>query len=670
MTRLNTQQHTAICYTTGHLLVLAGAGSGKTRVITEKIAYLIKNHKALPEHILAVTFTNKAANEMRERIHALMADQIKHVHISTFHTLGLRILQQEYAHIGYRRGFTIFDSTDTQTLLRELLRDKENRYAGDESAAAWTISRLKNDLLDNETAIHQNGNPYDPALASLYTRYQRQLMAYNAVDFDDLILQPVLLFRNNSDVLLRWQTRVRHFLVDEYQDTNLCQYELVKLLLGTEGILTAVGDDDQSIYAWRGARPENLLRLNEDYPLLKIIKLEQNYRSTGRILNAANSLIQNNPHIIEKTLWSELGHGEPVRVLPCKTAENEAERVIAELLHTKFHLRTRNRDFAILYRSNHQSRLFENALRLHNLPYQVSGGTAFFDRAEIKDILAYLRLLANPDDDAAFLRIINTPRREIGATTLEKLGDFAGHHHISLLTASLRPDIETVLSGAALTRLSRFTDWLQEKTLSSRSLDAHQLTHAIIRETEYTDWMLNTCKDKEIAQRRIENVTALLDWIHNMCKQNESILLLDELVGKLCLMDILERKGNENETDAVQLITIHAAKGLEFPHVFLVGMEEGSLPHHSSETENRLEEERRLAYVGMTRAQKTLTLTFAESRKKHGQWVNCQPSRFLHELPLEDIHWEDTDLPDRGERKSRGNANLASLREMLGKNAP
>lgn len=668
MTHLNTQQHTASRHTASHLLVLAGAGSGKTRVITEKIAYLIKNHKALPEQILAVTFTNKAANEMRERIQKIMSGGVKGLHISTFHTLGLKILQKEHAQLRYRRGFTIFDSTDSQTLLRELLRDKENHYAGDESHAAWAISRLKNDLLDADITVQTAKTDHDAALASLYLRYQRQLLAYNAVDFDDLILQPVLLFRQHSDVLLSWQTRIRHFLVDEYQDTNLCQYELVKLLIGNQAILTAVGDDDQSIYAWRGARPENLTRLSEDFPALKVIKLEQNYRSTGRILSAANQLIRNNPHAIEKTLWSELGNGDPIRVLPCKTAEDEAERVAAELLHAKFHLHCRNRDFAILYRSNHQSRLFENALRLHNLPYDVSGGTAFFDRAEIKDILAYLRLLANPDDDAAFLRIINTPRREIGATTLEKMGDFAGKYSISLLAASHRADIEDALTSAALTRLSRFTDWLQEKTLSSRTQDAYQLTHSIVDEIGYSDWLLHTCKDKETAERRIENVTSLLDWIQNMCNRHADTLLLDELVAKLCLMDILERKDNENETDAVQLITIHAAKGLEFPHVFLVGMEEGSLPHHSSEAENRLEEERRLAYVGVTRAQRTLTLTFAETRKKRGQWVSCQPSRFLRELPLDDIVWEGNDLPDSGERKTRGNANLASLREMLGKN--
>jgi ATP-dependent DNA helicase Rep len=672
MNKLNPQQRQAVTRTDRHTLVLAGAGSGKTRVITEKIARLLGHGKVDPENIVAVTFTNKAAQEMRKRIAAgIGGKQAAGLSISTFHTLGLNIVRQACRELGYKRGFSIFDSTDAEAVLAELLKNDEYGYNGEPRLALWAISNLKNALTTPEQAVKAAADPQALALAQLYARYQRQLLAYNAVDFDDLILQPVRLLQSDADVRRRWQTKIHYLLVDEYQDTNAAQYQLVKLLLGENGRLTAVGDDDQSIYAWRGAQPENLNKLIEDFPGLEVIKLEQNYRSMGRILKCANQLIGNNPHHFEKRLWSELGYGDPVRVLPCATPEEEAERIVTEIVHLKFQKRCRNSDFAILYRGNHQSRPFESVLRLHDLPYKVSGGTAFFDRAEIKDILAYLRLIVNADDDAAFLRIINTPRREIGANTLEKLGGFAREHELSLLEACRHPDINSVLGSPARTRLGRFTDWLNELDIASREHDAQRLLKTVVDDIGYQDWLLITCKDKSVAESRWKNVEDLRDWVGRLCRREadtpeQRSLSLEDLVNKLALMDIIERNDNEKDTDAVQLMTLHAAKGLEFPHVFIAGFEDGLLPHHSSEEdETAVYEERRLAYVGITRAQRTLTLTFAQNRKKQGEMLACQPSRFLKELPEDDVQWEGTeDLPPE-ERKQRGNANINSLRNLL-----
>ena len=670
MDKLNPQQRQAVTLTDQHLLVLAGAGSGKTRVITEKIARLLNNN-ADPERIVAVTFTNKAAQEMRKRIAKLIGNRKSAaLWISTFHTLGLRIIRGEHQALGYKPGFTIFDATDAETVLTELLGGNDIPYSGEPRSALWAISKLKNSLILPDQAVQLAHDPESLGIAHLYARYQRQLHAYNAVDFDDLILQPVCLLRNNEGARYTWQCKLRYLLVDEYQDTNVAQYELVKLLLGDTGKLTAVGDDDQSIYTWRGAQPENLQKLADDFQGLQVIKLEQNYRSMGRILKCANQLIANNPHHFEKRLWSELGYGDPVRIIAGNTPEEEAERIASEIVHLKFQHRSENNDFAILYRSNHQSRVFESALRLLDIPYKVSGGTAFFDRAEIKDVLAYLRLIVNPDDDAAFLRIINTPRREIGATTLEKIGALAREHSMSLLNACRHDSVSSTLNSSSRVRLARFTDWLNELTICSREFDAKRVLNRLLSESSYQDWLLISCKDKTIAESRWKNVCDLQEWVTRLClreanAETRSSLSLEDLVGKLSLMDIIERNDGERETDAVQLMTLHAAKGLEFPHVYIVGFEENILPHQNSEEEEAVNEERRLAYVGITRAQKTLTLSFANNRKKAGEMLACQPSRFLSELPADDIEWEGKNELPAEEKRERGNANLSSLRNML-----
>ncbi len=670
MLQLNPQQAEAIRYTAGHVLVLAGAGSGKTRVITEKIARLIEADGFEPRQIYAVTFTNKAAREMLERVgNTLGAAQTRGLSISTFHTLGLNILRQEHAQLGYKAGFSIFDSTDAGAVLRELLREGDEGFGGDEDSAKWQISTLKNDFVFPEAALKQAGNAGEQALAKLYARYQRQLLAYNAVDFDDLIIQPVKLFQAHPEVLTRWQGRIRHLLVDEYQDTNASQYELIKLLLGHRGKLTAVGDDDQSIYAWRGARPENLNILNQDFPSLKVIKLEQNYRSTARILKCANHVIENNPHEFDKRLWSDLGLGDRIRILPSKNEVDEAERVVSEIIHLKFSRRAEDKDIAILYRGNFQSRVFATALRAHNLPYKVSGGTDFFQHAEIKDVLAYLRLVVNPEDDAAFLRVINTPRREIGTATLEKLGSYARKRHTPLLAACDAMGLEGSLSGAALLRLRRFSDWIAELGRYAQTENASEVTRHLLAEIHYDSWLLDTAKSKEQGQKKIDNVKELQAWIARMVKQKQdedgSDFSLADLIAKVTLMDIMEAQADEGELNAINLMTLHAAKGLEFPHVFLVGAEEDILPHHASILEDNIEEERRLCYVGITRAQRSLTITYAGHRKRAGEPVSCTPSRFLDELPEDEIEWEGKSAGKEAVSREQAAHNFDMLRQML-----
>ncbi|MEW8218091.1 MAG: UvrD-helicase domain-containing protein, partial [Candidatus Thiodiazotropha taylori] len=587
MSDLNPRQQQAVNYIDTPLLVLAGAGSGKTRVITAKISYLIKLCGLNPQQITAVTFTNKAAREMKERVAKTLGDQQQLPRISTFHNLGLNIIRQELKTLGYRSGFSIFDQQDSAGLLKDLLR-KQN--LGDDSvvnAAQWTISAWKNDLITPEQALQQAENDLQQGQALLYAAYQRSLKAFNAVDFDDLILLPVNLFRTHPEVLDQWQDRIRYLLVDEYQDTNQAQYELVKQLAGVRAAFTVVGDDDQSIYAWRGARPENLARLQADFPSLKLIKLEQNYRSSGRILRSANHLISKNPHVFEKKLWSELGLGPELRVLVCPNEVQEAERVVSEIIHLKFTAKTNNRDCAILYRGNHQAKLFEKALRSHNIPYFLSGGTSFFSRTEVKDGMAYLRLLANPTDDSAFLRIVNTPRREIGPTTLEKLAEYAQQRGSALLPACEEIGLKNLLSSRPYERLQHFSQLIQHHAQKADS-DPAAAFRALIEEIDYLDWLKENASSDGIAEARMENVTDLMDWLKALQHGELQEKTLAEMVNHLTMMDMLQRQEDEAEQDQVHLMTLHAAKGLEFPHVFLVGMEEELLPHRSSIEEDNI----------------------------------------------------------------------------------
>jgi len=458
---------------------------------------------------------------------------------------------------------------------------------------------------------------------------------------------------------------MRYLLVDEYQDTNGAQYELLRRLVGPRGAFTAVGDDDQSIYAWRGARPENLARLKDDYPHLKVILLEQNYRSSARILGLANRLIANNPHVFEKRLWSELGPGDTPRVLRCRDEAHEAERVVSEILHERFTQGRAFGDMAILYRGNHQARPFEKALRAHKIPYFLSGGTSFFARTEVKDLMAYLRLLANPADDAAFLRVVNVPRREIGPSTLEGLADYARHRQIPLMSACGEIGLSQSMAERQRQRLSEFADLMAVYARRAES-DPVATVRALVQAIDLPGWVRENASSQAAADRRLENVADLIEWLASLNQRELQDKTLGEMVGHLTLMDVLERQDEETGGDRVHLMTLHAAKGLEFPYVFLVGMEEELLPHRASIEADTIEEERRLAYVGITRARQALTFTLASRRKRFGEMILTEPSRFLAELPEDGLEWDGRQEGSAEARKSRGEAHLASLKELLG----
>lgn len=670
--KLNPRQDEAVKYVSGPCLVLAGAGSGKTRVITNKIAYLVQQCGYKARNIAAVTFTNKAAREMKERVgQTLGKAESRGLMVSTFHTLGLNIIRREYKQLGLKAGFSLFDDQDQLALLKELT---EKQLDGDKDLLRQlmsTISNWKNDMLSPDQAKAMAQGEQQQLFAFCYEMYHTQMRAYNALDFDDLILLPVLLLRGQQEVRQRWQNRIRYLLVDEYQDTNSSQYELVKLLVGERARLTVVGDDDQSIYSWRGAKPQNLVLLGQDFPNLRLIKLEQNYRSTSRILRAANILIANNPHVYEKSLFSEIPDGEKLKVIMAKNEEHEAEKVTAEIVAHKFLNRTHYRDYAILYRGNHQSRLIEKSLMQNRVPYKISGGTSFFARAEIKDIMAYLRVLVNPDDDNAFLRIVNTPKREIGPATMEKLGSYANMRGKSLFECSFELGLEQHLSGRGLDNLRRFTQWLVAISDNAERGNTVEAVRSLVRDIHYEDWLYETSSSAKAAEMRMKNVSELYAWIvadlegDNYDQEEKT---LKEVVQRLTLRDMMERGEDEDDSDAVQLMTLHASKGLEFPYVYMLGTEEGILPHQTSVDEDNVEEERRLMYVGITRAQREMTFVMCKERRQFGELLKPTQSRFLDELPYDDVEWEVKKKPlSQEERMAKGQAHIANLKAMFKK---
>ncbi|MBT0730562.1 DNA helicase Rep [Rosenbergiella nectarea] len=666
--RLNPSQQHAVEAVTGPCLVLAGAGSGKTRVITNKIAWLIRQSGYQARHIAAVTFTNKAAREMKERVaQTLGRKEARGLQISTFHTLGLEIIKREVSALGMKANFSLFDDQDQLALLKELTQPWLQEDKDLLQQLTSTISNWKNDLIGPEQATAMARSERDQIFAKCYQLYEQHLRACNVLDFDDLILKPTLLLRDNAEVRERWQQRIRYLLVDEYQDTNTSQYQLVKLLVGARARFTVVGDDDQSIYSWRGARPQNLVLLKEDFPQLEVIKLEQNYRSSQRILRAANILIANNPHVFEKKLFSQLGEGDSLKVIHTNNEDHEAERVAGELIAHHFINKTAYRDYAILYRGNHQSRVFEKLLMQNRIPYRISGGNSFFSRPEIKDILSYLRLMTNVDDDSAFLRIVNTPRREIGSATLQKLGEWANLRNKSLFRASFDLGLAETLSGRGLKSLQGFTEWFASLiTLSEREpIDA---VRDLIRGIDYESWLYESSASTKAAEMRMKNVNTLFQWMTEMLSGSEldEPMTLTQVVTRFTLRDMMERGESDEELDQVQLMTLHASKGLEFPYVYLVGMEEGLLPHQSSIDENNIEEERRLAYVGITRAQKELTFTLCRERRQYGEINRPEPSRFLLELPQDDLQYEDQKKAMSSEqRMANSQSRVAGLRDML-----
>lgn len=669
--RLNPSQQQAVEFVDGPCLVLAGAGSGKTRVITNKIAHLIRQCGYQPRQIAAVTFTNKAAREMKERVaQTLGKKEARGLIISTFHTLGLEIIKREYKALGIKANFSLFDDQDQMALLKELTSDLLEEDKDLLQQLISSISNWKNDLLSPDHVVGQARSEKEHHFAECYRRYELHLKSCNVLDFDDLISKPTLLLYHNEEVRERWQQKIRYLLVDEYQDTNTSQYQLVKLLVGHRARFTVVGDDDQSIYSWRGARPQNLVLLSQDFPKLNVIKLEQNYRSSGRILKAANILIANNPHVFEKKLFSELGYGVPLKVLTANNEDHEAERVIGELIAHHFINKTRYKDYAILYRGNHQSRIFEKMLMQNRIPYRISGGTSFFSRPEIKDLLAYLRVLTNPEDDSAFLRIVNTPRREIGPKTIQKLGEWANQRGKSLYQASFDLGLEQSLTGKGLTALQQFTHWM-DKIVQQSEREPLLAVRDLLRETDYESWLYETSASTKAAEMRMKNVNQLFTWMSEMIEGDElnDPMSLSQVVTRFTLRDMMERGEDDEESDQVQLMTLHASKGLEFPYVFLVGMEEGLLPHQSSIDENNIDEERRLAYVGITRAQRELFFTHCRERRQYGELIRPEISRFLLELPQDDLEWEQQrKVVSAEERMQKGQSALADIKARLGLN--
>ncbi|WIX32561.1 DNA helicase Rep [Salinicola sp. JS01] len=680
LAKLNPRQQEAVRYIDGPCLVLAGAGSGKTSVITTKIAYLVQECGMSARKIAAVTFTNKAAREMKERVGQMLKGREGHgLTVSTFHNLGLNIIRRELKALGFRPGFSLFDPEDAKALLRDLMQKEADTDAEQIGAVQSQISQWKNDLVLPGHAISHAADEDEQYAARVYEAYNRHLKAYNAVDFDDLIMLPVVLLSSDPETLARWRKRIHYMLVDEYQDTNVSQYQLVKMLMDERATFTVVGDDDQSIYAWRGARPENLVTLGEDFPRLNVIKLEQNYRSTATILRAANTLIANNPHVYDKTLWSDMGQGDAIRVIVNRHEEAEAERVATEILTRRIKERAEWRDFAVLYRGNFQARLLELKLQHHQIPYKLSGGTSFFSRNEIKDAMAYLRLLINPDDDNAFLRIVNVPRREIGPGTLEKLANYvierqASERQRSMFSACREIGLEQVLPTRAVERLGRFAHFIDGVRKRMDQGDAIAAIREMIRDMDYEAWLYQNASAPTIAERRMANVWTLIDQLeksmHRDDEEGEASEETDDVqsaISRLVLRDILEQQAEEDDSDRVQLLTMHASKGLEFPHVYLMGLEEELLPHRNAIEAGTIEEERRLAYVGITRARRTLTLTLARQRKAYGELLDCTPSRFLDELPADDLEWEgraDKENPER--KQERGQSAIAGLRSLLG----
>jgi len=675
---LNPAQKEAVLYLDGPCLVLAGAGSGKTRVITQKIAYLLRECGYMGRNVVALTFTNKAAREMAERVKTLVDRKLaKGLTISTFHSLGVKLLREEARHAGLKPQFSILDADDAMAIIQELLATTDR---GRLRSVQSIISLWKNGLLSPDDAARTAATPGEVEAANVYRSYAATLAAYQAVDFDDLIRIPAQMLASNEEVRTRWQNRVRYLLVDEYQDTNVCQYRLVQLLCGDRAMFTAVGDDDQAIYAWRGATVENLAKLTTDYPQLKLIKLEQNYRSVQRILAAANTVIEKNPKLFEKKLWSDLGVGEPILVSPMDNDEHEAHSTAMKISAGRFERQAQWKDFAILYRGNHQSRIMEQALRNLKIPYTIAGGQSFFDKAEVRDILAYLRLVANDDDDPAFIRAATTPKRGIGQATLQVLGQYAAQREVSLLAAAAESGLEALLQPRQLESLRTFAEYIRRlqwragrgRTDGSGSAEpAGIILDDMLGTIQYERYLYDTLEEKP-AQTRWENVLELTGWLKR--KAEEDGMSLFDLVQHVALITMLER-GEEEEPDAVKLSTLHASKGLEYPHVYLVGVEEGLLPHLGKDDEQgdparaaenlatRIQEERRLMYVGITRAQRSLNLSWCKKRRRAREDVICEPSRFIEEMGLGDARIQEDEATKAMSPKER----LGMLKALLKK---
>lgn len=629
---LNKEQQEAVKTTEGPLLIMAGAGSGKTRVLTHRIAYLMVEKAVNPYNILAITFTNKAAREMKERVSQLMGGAAEEVWISTFHSMCVRILRRDIDRIGFNRNFTILDTTDQQSVIKGILKDKNlDPKKFDPRSILGTISSLKNELIDPESYSKQAGSYYERIVSEVYEEYQKRLRKNQSLDFDDLIMTTIHLFQRVPDVLEYYQRKFQYIHVDEYQDTNRAQYLLVKLLASRFQNLCVVGDSDQSIYRWRGADISNILSFEKDYPNAHVILLEQNYRSTKRILQAANEVIKNNYNRKPKKLWTENPEGKKIVYFRAENEQAEAQFVAGKIKELVESGKRQLSDFAILYRTNAQSRVVEEVLMKSNIDYTIVGGIKFYDRKEIKDILAYLRLIANPDDDISLLRVINVPKRGIGSTSMDKIARYAQENDLSLFQALEEADF-IGLSPKITKAVLEFRDLIKGYTQMQEYLSVTELVEEVLDKSGYRD-MLKAEKTLD-AQSRLENIDEFLSVTKGFEENSEDKSLIAFLTDLALVADIDRLDEEDNNQQAVVLMTLHSAKGLEFPVVFLIGMEEGVFPHSRSlMDEEEMEEERRLAYVGITRAEEELYLTNAQMRTLYGR-TNLNPvSRFIQEIP-------------------------------------
>lgn len=639
---LNLAQKKAIEFINGPCLILAGAGSGKTKVIINKIIYLINQCQYQPDNIAAVTFTNKAAYEMRIRLSEhLNILAIKKMIISTFHSLGLEIIKQEIDALKFNENFTLFDEKDQIMLLKKICKKEIKNDIRSIKKLNFMISYWKNKFFTPQQVKLSAQSQTEEHFASIYKKYNNYLYELNILDFDDLICIPTLLLKDNKNIRDRWQKKISYLLVDEYQDTNNSQYELIKTLTNNDSNFTLVGDDDQSIYSWRGADPKNIFSLNKDFPRIKVIKMEHNYRSSGRILKAANSLIANNVHYLNKKLFSQLQYGNLIKIIIGENEENEAEKIAKKIIFQHVSKKEKYQDYAILYRGNYQARIIEKILIKKNIPYNISENSSFFSRPEIKDLLSYLRIIINPDDNYAFIRIINTPSRQIGKITLNKLEAFANKKNKSLFQASNDKEIKNFLKEKTIKKIKKFIVLIKNFCKLSDETPSNVLDN-IIDDIEYKKWLSKVLEEPEKINNSINNIHTLSEWFKNMLKGNEfeKPMTFSKIVTQMTLRDISEKNIKTNEQDQVQLMTLHASKGLEFDSVFIIGMCEGILPNQKSINDNKIEEERRLTYVGMTRARKQLFFTYSYNRMQYGQILHMSPSRFLFELPQEDLKWD------------------------------
>ena len=669
MRSLNQQQQQAVRYIDGPLLVLAGAGSGKTRVIVEKIAYLIETCGYSASDILAVTFTNKSAKEMKSRVLKRLQNKgSRHLKISTFHTFGLNLLKKHHEFLGYKKNFSLFDESDALGVIDEIASKAFQANKQMAKEIKHQISLWKNNLRAPEAIVLDQDNIKQKQCHEVYCQYQKNLKAYNVIDLDDLIFMPVQLLIQQPEIQQYWQQKFRYILVDEYQDTNESQYKLLQLLVTARGQFTVVGDDDQSIYAWRGAKPRNLVSLQQDYHNLTVIKLEQNYRSSGRILHVANTLIDHNPHLFSKKLWSKSQYGEPIRIILTADEEDEAQRVASEILSHKLHHNTVFKEYAILIRGNYQAFLLERYFQLYKIPYAISGTNSFFSKMEIKDLLAYCKLIVNPDDDAAFLRIINTPRREIGSATLTHLAHYAHKRDIPLFYAIAEMGLQGYLQQNAIIKLQRFHDFIrayQAKISGAEKSALSAILFNLLEDIHYKNWLKDNTSSSQQADKRFENISQLIGWICNNNDNDTEAFDFSETINRMLLLEIIEREQAEKDDNKVQILTIHAAKGLEYNHIYLMGTEEGILPHQQSIDNDDIEEERRLMYVAITRAKYTLTLTVTKARKKFGEMLTSMPSRFIDELPQDDITWLGRHPRSQKDRQNIAKTNIAALKKRF-----